>query len=215
MNALALPERRCVGSVTLFRPWTATIVALFINHLAATAAQVAADAPALPDAKNIVSGTVDAAGNLWLGSEENGVWRLAGTEKRHFTLADGLGDDDAYAMACDAKGRVWAGHSSHGVSVFDGDRWRNYDVMRGPCGSRVFWIATCPTDGDVWIATDSGLTRYSLKNDTWSSFDRSNGLPADQANGMAFDADGNIYVGLQCAGIAMASPADGYAPGAR
>jgi hypothetical protein len=36
-------------------------------------------------------------------------------------------------------------------------------------------------------------------------------LPSDQANAIAFDADGNIYVGTQCDGLAIAQAADNYA----
>jgi hypothetical protein len=35
-------------------------------------------------------------------------------------------------------------------------------------------------------------------------------LPSDQANAIAFDADGNIYVGTQCDGLAIAQAADNY-----
>ena len=68
----------------------------------------------------------------------------------------------------------------------------------------------CPTDGDVWIATNCGLSRYSEKQDTWSYYTRAEGLPSDQAQSLAFDADGNLYVGTQCDGIAMADAKDDY-----
>jgi len=35
-------------------------------------------------------------------------------------------------------------------------------------------------------------------------------LPSDQANAIAFDADGNIYVGTQCDGLAIAQASDNY-----
>jgi ligand-binding sensor domain-containing protein len=49
---------------------------------------------------------------------------------------------------------------NHGVSVYDGETWKNYGVIEGPIGERIFAIAVCPADGDVWIATSAGLTRY-------------------------------------------------------
>ena len=184
-----------------------------------------------------------------------------------FTTADGLGDDYAYAVAVDRKGRVWVGHLNHGVSVYNGVRWQNYEVgggistptsLSGPLGERIFDIAVCPTDGDVWIASSLGLARYSESRDEWSYYTRAgyfcstgvppvpNGappprstrvppvpdrfsrvgadtgkmrkmpvlqgaLPSDQANAIAFDSDGNIYVGTQCDGLAIAQAADNYA----
>ena len=75
-------------------------------------------------------------------------------------------------MAVDQQGRVWVGHLNHGVSVFNGVRWQNYDVPHGPIGERIFKIAVCPTDGDVWLATSGGLTRYEVSRDTWKHYTR-------------------------------------------
>jgi len=156
----------------------------------------------------------DPQGRLWVGTEDNGVFRYdpsadeAGQWTR-FTAKD-FGDDNAYAVACDKLGRVWVGTLNHGVSVYNGEAWKNYDVVEGPIGERVFAITTCPTDGDVWMATSAGLTRYSLKEDSWHDTTRADGLPEDQANALAFDAQGNLYVGTQCHGVAMAKAADDY-----
>jgi hypothetical protein len=166
----------------------------------------------------------DLRGGVWVGSQEAGVARFdpagpAGGRWTYFSTRDGLGDDDAYAIACDPRGRTWVGHRNHGVSVFTGHRWQNYDVvagadrkdsLAGPLGERVFAIRVCPTDGDVWIATNAGLTRYSQARDTWTDYTRADGLPSDQVATLAFDPAGNLYVGTLCDGIAMADAADHY-----
>ena len=177
-------------------------------------------------------GEKSAVGNRKSAMVGGGVWK-------QFTTKDGLGDDYAYALAVDQQGRVWVGHLNHGVSVFNGTRWKNYDVPYGPIGERVFKIAVCPTDGDVWLATSLGLTRYSVSRDAWKHFTKQMGdrrwqigeakaagidspqllsansqlpagLPSDQINSIAFDKAGNIFVGTQCDGVAMASRAENY-----
>ena len=156
---------------------------------------------------------VDAQNAVWVGTEGKGLWRYGPREKKwtQYTAKDGLGDDYVYALAVDKLGRVWAGHLNHGVSVWNGEKWKNYGVLDGPLGSRVFAIATCPADGDVWIATDCGLARYSIKNDNWDYFNRASGLPSNQVQCVAFDSQGNIYAGTQCNGITMAKASDSYA----
>lgn len=154
-------------------------------------------------------------GRVWIGTEDDGVFCYdpnAAPEKQwsSYTTNDGLGDNNGYSIACDKQGRVWVGELNHGVAVFDGRRWTNYDVLAGPVGERVFRIAVCPTDGDVWLATSAGLTRYSVAADTWRCYTRADGLPGDQANGLAFDAKGNLYAGTQCDGIAIGLAAGGY-----
>jgi hypothetical protein len=157
----------------------------------------------------------DGAGNVWVGTEGNGVWRFSPSASNndqwtHFTITNGLGDDYAYSLAVDRQGRVWAGHLNHGVSVYNGAGWKNYDIPYGPIGERIFKIAVCPKDGDVWMGTSAGLTRYSVSRDEWTQYTRADGLPGDQISAIAFDGKGNIYVGMQCNGIAMAKAATGY-----
>ncbi len=164
---------------------------------------------------HIVSLARDLKGNIWVGTEDDGVFRYdpdAETDNQwsQFTTNNGLGDNNAYSIACDQQGRIWVGELNHGVAVFNGETWRNYDVLDGPIGERIFRIAVCSTDGDVWMATSAGLTRYSPVTDTWRNYTRADGLPSDQANGLAFDKKGNIYVGTQCDGIAIGSSVGGY-----
>ena len=128
-----------------------------------------------------------------------------------------LGDDNAYALACDRLGRIWVGNLNHGVSVYDGRApekdanghfrgWRNYDVLTGPLGERVFAIKTSPVDGSVWICTSAGIARYRLNSDTWTYYTRADGLPSDQIQCLAFARDGTVYLGTQCDGVVIGHP---------
>ncbi len=165
------------------------------------------------------AGALDAGGRIWIGTEDYGVWMLAPDQAaagnwRHFTIDDGLGDGTAYALATDTLARVWVGHARHGVSVYDGKTWKNYGPLNGPLGQRVFRIAVCPADathgaGDVWIATELGLSRYSTASNSWRYFTTAQGLPPDPSC-MAFDHAGNIYVGTQCHGLTIARANDDY-----
>ena len=149
---------------------------------------------------------------VWVGTEDKGVWRYS-TDKQgwtQFTTKDGLGDNDVRALATDKQGRVWAGHRNRGVSVWNGEKWKNYGLLDGPLGDRIFAIAVCPKDGDVWMGTDCGLARYSVKRDEWDDYTVSSGLPSNQIQTIAFDTDGDIFVGTQCDGIAAAVAKSNY-----
>ena len=206
-------------------------------------ASIAAAAPSQPaikwnagtQGKFITALCQDHRGNLWVGTEDKGVWEYHTTTQhwQQFTVSStggtpsklgpvltagtpnehALGDNDIYAIACDRLGRIWVGHLNHGVSVYNSKSWRNYDVINGPLGERVFDIATCPVNGDVWIATDEGLTRYSLKNDSWSYYTRGakgKGLPSNQIQAIAFAKDGTLYAATQCHGLAICKPTKNY-----
>ena len=62
----------------------------------------------------IMAMCADQTGRTWIGTESDGVYRFdphLPTDKRwrHFTTADGLGDDSVYAICCDRFGRIWTG----------------------------------------------------------------------------------------------------------
>lgn len=165
--------------------------------------------------KFIRSVATDARGHLWVGTESDGVWTLspAAPEKgwTRYGLTDGMGEDTATALAGDPKGRVWVGHLGNGVSVFNGQSWKNYNALSGPLGVHVFALTVSPKDGDVWIATETGLTRYLQGKDTWRNYGQAEGLPSGQIQALAFDKNGTLYAGSQCDGLAVGTAADDYA----
>ncbi len=157
-----------------------------------------------------VTSLVRSGNELWSGTEDQGVGHFQNGKWTHFTTKDGLGDNDAYALATDRLGRVWVGHLNHGVSVWNGKTWKNYGVTEGPLGERVFALATSPIDGDVWIAHNAGLTRYSLKNNNWTHYTRATGLPTIEISSLAFDALGRLWVGTQHDGLLQGNPDDDF-----
>ena len=154
----------------------------------------------------------DSRGDLWVSTEDKGVWRYdAGASNWvNYNGAPSINDDTAYALAEDGKGRIWVGTLRNGVSVWNGKGWKNYGILDGPLGERVFALVTNPIDGDVWIATSGGVSRYRVKTDVWQHFTRANGLPEDQIQAIAFDRLGNCYLGTQCHGIAIGKAEGDY-----
>jgi ligand-binding sensor domain-containing protein len=97
------------------------------------------------NARFIVALISDGEGGSWIGTEDDGVFHCkASGEVLQFTVKNGLGDNNGYALAIDKLGRLWVGHLNSGVSVFNGKNWQNYDVADGPIGERIFDIEICP-----------------------------------------------------------------------
>ena len=130
------------------------LLAIIASNRAATAQQTGWDVN--QQGGFVVSLGRDASGEIWAGTEDKGIAHFSNGKWISYGAADGLGDNDAYAVTGDRLGRVWVGHLNHGVSVWNGKSWRNYDVGQGPLGERVFALATSPLDGDVWIAHNAG-----------------------------------------------------------
>ncbi|MDR2755182.1 MAG: hypothetical protein LBC20_05695 [Planctomycetaceae bacterium] len=65
------------------------------------------------------------------------------------------------------------------------------------------FIVCMISDGNVWMATSAGITRYKIDRDEWEHFMREDGLLEDQASSLAFKKDGTLIVGTQCHGLAV------------
>lgn len=154
----------------------------------------------------------DGQDNLWVGTEDTGLYFVSADRLlcRQMATHEGLGDMSVYAVAVDAAGRVWAGHRANGVSVLEGGVWKNYNIVSGPLGHRVFDIAANPRDGDVWMATDCGLTHYVAASATWQHHTTLNGLPSNATYRVAVADDDTVIVGMQADGLAVARSSDGY-----
>lgn len=150
-------------------------------------------------------------GSIWIGTEGEGVWRYSSGTKRwtHYLTGDGLGDNTVYAIACDHEGHVWVGHQCHGASLFDGTSWRNFSILDGLIGERIFAVEWTRDENHVFFATNAGLTAYDVREQRWRSFTVANGLPANQVQSPAATAAGMIAA-CQVDAIASASPSDGF-----
>jgi hypothetical protein len=156
------------------------------------------------NAKFIFAIISDGGNGAWIGTEDEGVFHYNANGKiTQYTTKNGLGDNNAYALAIDKLGRLWVGHLNKGISVFNGKDWKNYDVVDGPIGERIFDIKICPKDDDVWLATSAGLSRYRIDANKWEHLTREDGLLEDQASALAFKSDGTLIVGTQCHGLAI------------
>ncbi|MDR1923902.1 MAG: hypothetical protein LBQ66_05975, partial [Planctomycetaceae bacterium] len=164
------------------------------------------------DARFVFSIIADNKDGFLIGTEDDGIFHYQPDKiltqyspnvydpKR---IKNSIRDPNGYALAVDKLGRFWAGHLNIGVSVFNGEKWKNYDVVDGPIGERIFDMKICPVDGDVWMATSAGITRYNFDKDNWEHITRADGLLEDQASVIAFKNDGTLIVGTQCHGIAI------------
>lgn len=179
----------------------------------------------------IVDAYRDNGGNIWLASEDHGIFRFnprPGTDQtarywQQYTPADGLADATAQSVACDIKGRIWVGSLCHGVTVYNGQNWQRYGLLTdaaknelaGPIGEHVFSIRVSPLDGSVWLCTNSGIARYEPGYKTavgntltgqWQYYTVAEGLPADDVQTVAFGPHGRVYAATRCDGIAIARP---------
>ena len=98
----------------------------------------------------------DVEGNLWVGSEGEGLFRIQRQSIRVISKANGLASNNVYPVLRAHDGDIWVGSWPVGVSqIHDGHVVRNFGKDEGIPGL-VSALAE-DRDGTLWIGTHSGV----------------------------------------------------------
>ncbi len=140
----------------------------------------------------VTSMMFDRDGNLWVGTDAKGLFRIYGNTVEAYGHTEGLSGDSVWALFEDREGIVWAGSTS-GIDSFRDPRIVTFSAAEG-LGKDLAAGILAGRDGTIWVANNGSLDR--IKNGTVSSIRRSNGLPGDQVASLLEDRAGNMWVGV-------------------
>jgi ligand-binding sensor domain-containing protein len=126
---------------------------------------------------------------------------------RHLGVDDGLPSSWVTSVLQDRRGFMWVA-TAHGVSRYDGHRFRTYRRERGnPYALPVDRVDQVYEDrgGALWVVTAAGLSRYDGAHDGFVTYPaRGLGAPTTTARSVTAvleDARGDFWVGTS-AGLA-------------
>ncbi|MBK7632760.1 MAG: hypothetical protein IPJ23_19190 [Ignavibacteriales bacterium] len=146
----------------------------------------------------------DSNGHLWFGSISAGL-NLFNRENNSFTrfVNDpnnkySLGSNAVWCIAEDGKKNLWVGTWGGGINKFIRGKkiFLRYTVDNGLAGNIVYGII--PDDqGNLWISSNKGLTKFDINTSEFKNFDKSNGLMiSDFSAGAVFKSkDGRLFFG--------------------
>ena len=97
----------------------------------------------------------DRDGNLWVGTNGDGLYRFRDPAVRMFTRADGLPNDVIMTVLTAHDGSMWTGANCGGLTRFDGTHFQTYDEKDGLLNSCVWALAEDAQHG-LWIGTWGG-----------------------------------------------------------
>jgi signal transduction histidine kinase/ligand-binding sensor domain-containing protein len=134
----------------------------------------------------------DHEGNLWVGTANQGVFRVHGNATEHYGRAEGSSSDFVRAFFEDREGIVWAA-TSNGVDDFHDPHVTTFSVMEGLAADNAVGLMATE-DGSLWVANAYSLDR--IDNGTVSSIRAGHGLPGQQVSSLLEDHAGNVWVGV-------------------
>ena len=98
---------------------------------------------------------LDKEGALWVGTVDQGLYRISNGRADHFTMSDGLSGDQVNDVREDAEGNIWVA-TVGGVDCFRDIPVADYTPHRGLTRSLSGPILS-RADGSVWIAEKGGV----------------------------------------------------------
>jgi ligand-binding sensor domain-containing protein/signal transduction histidine kinase len=146
--------------------------------------------------KDVVYSIAGSANEIWVGRQQGGLTRLSfnGPEvtAQTYTHADGLIQDNVYAVQQNRDGTVWAGTLSGGISEFKNGQFTSYNTAKGLASNTVAAIEE-GSDGTMWFATPNGLN--ALAHNQWRDYTYQDGLPSTDVNCVLEDSSHILWVG--------------------
>ena len=140
----------------------------------------------------VTSMMFDRDGNLWVGTDAKGLFRIYGNTVEPYGHTEGLSGDSVWALFEDREGIIWAGSTS-GIDSFRDPHIVTFSALEG-LGKDLAAGVLAGRDGTIWVANNGSLDR--IKNGTITSIRRRNGLPGDQVASLLEDRAGNMWVGV-------------------
>ena len=109
-----------------------------------------------------------------------------------------LANDKVHTIAVDADGRIWVGTDGGGMDLFDPltrrfAHYRHQSNVSSLCSNYISNI--CQTrNGDLWISTTQGLSRYEIIANRWTTYTMEDGLPDNIIFGVLEDSAGCLWI---------------------
>jgi ligand-binding sensor domain-containing protein/signal transduction histidine kinase len=108
------------------------------------------------DARAIIE---DRAGNIWVGTRGDGLYRLTQGQCTRFTRQDGLNSDGILSLYQDAEGVLWIG-TGRGLNRMQGHKFASFTTRDG-LADDVICFMTEDNRGQFWFGSGGGVFRVS------------------------------------------------------
>lgn len=151
--------------------------------------------------------TKDKSGDLWVGTQyglnllkkeniEKGDFRF----DRFFYNEQKKSGEDILVIFEDSQNRIWVGTYESGLSLYDrkAKRFVSYRLYNPSEGnSNVVHGILEDKEGNLWISSNQGITRFDPEQGTMLTFDESDGLVSNEFNNSAClkSSSGMMYFG--------------------
>ncbi|VAX32168.1 Sensor histidine kinase/response regulator [hydrothermal vent metagenome] len=133
---------------------------------------------------------------VWVGTTEGiiQVETRTGDPLKTYSMREGLLSPYVFAINKGPAGQYWFGTNNGGLSLFDGETFKNYLPSDGLADFWVYGIDFA-ADGTAWIATWNGVSHFDGKQ--FTNYNTADGLADRWVYAIAVDQDGAVWFGTE------------------
>jgi ligand-binding sensor domain-containing protein/signal transduction histidine kinase len=129
---------------------------------------------------------------LWVGTVNQGIYRVYNGKADHFSSSDGLSSNSIKQFYQDREGNVWVA-TSKGIDCFRDVRVATFSIREGLTADGVSSVLAAK-DGALWIGNQGALD--VLRQGTISKMTARDGLPGQDVTSLLEDSTGKLWVGV-------------------
>jgi signal transduction histidine kinase/ligand-binding sensor domain-containing protein len=135
---------------------------------------------------------LDRNDSLWIGTQDDGIYRLHEGVVSHFGKAEGLSSNTVQALFEDREGTLWV-LTTQGIDAFRDLRVMSVTSSEGLSADLANGVLAA-RDGTVWI--DAWHSLDAWRSGKVTSLNARNGLPGEEVMGLFEDPSGTLWVGV-------------------
>lgn len=135
---------------------------------------------------------MDKHGTLWVGTENDGLYRIHNGVADHYGVADGLSGNSVVLLFEDREGNLWV-LTDGGVDMFRDIPVITYSTRQGLSDSTVRSVLAL-SSGPVWIGNDGAVN--ILKDGKVDVLSKRQGLPGQDVQALFEDHTGAVWLGV-------------------
>jgi signal transduction histidine kinase/ligand-binding sensor domain-containing protein len=135
---------------------------------------------------------LDRQGALWVGTYDQGIFRIHGNSVERFDRTQGLSSDSIYGFGEDREGNLWIA-TAQGIDRFSDTPVIGFSAAEGICSAEVISVVAS-RDGSIWVGGAGALS--NVRDGVVSCIREGNGLPGSQVTSLFEDHAGRLWVGI-------------------
>jgi PAS domain S-box-containing protein len=138
---------------------------------------------------------VDRRGSLWVGTQNDGVYRICGGVADHYGVSDGLSGNSVVGLFKDREGNLWVA-TDGGLDMFRDTALISYTTRQG-VSERGLHSVMALRNGAVWMGTGDALNILRKQDGKTAILDRK--LSGQGVGPMLEDHSGAVWLGVDLA----------------